>query len=177
MDPQLNHVYALTNENRERFEAFSRSLSADELALDVPQATWTVKDYIAHLATIDIWVGDWFEHQADGKPWRPRGEEGAAFNIDTWNEAEVVARRSASVEDLLAEGARHRERLWAAVDRFTPEVLEAKFDFHHHSITFLRYLELWASHDPAHAADMCRALPSATEDAGVRAWLAPFAPK
>ncbi|MGH2631822.1 MAG: hypothetical protein ACRDG3_00300, partial [Tepidiformaceae bacterium] len=96
-------------------------------------------------------------------------------NIDTWNEREVVERRDASVDDLLAEGARHRERLWAAVDRFSPTVLEAKFDFHDHNITFLRYLELWASHDPAHAADMCRALPASADDPEIRSWVAPFA--
>lgn len=175
MDPQLETVYELTNENRRRFEAFSRSLSEEELAFPVPRATWRVKDYIAHLATIDIWVGDWFEHEADGRAWRPQGDDGATFNIDAWNEKEVVQRREATVDELLLEGARHRERLWATVDRFTPEVLERRFDFRGHNITFGRYLQLWASHDPAHASEMCRAIPRALEDPSVASWVAPFA--
>ena len=38
----------------------------------------------------------------------------------------------------------------------TPEVLEATFDFGGRTITQLRYLQLWAGHDPAHSADMVR---------------------
>jgi Mycothiol maleylpyruvate isomerase N-terminal domain len=172
MDPRLDPVIAETNGNRKHFEAFCRSLTASELAQPVPAATWSVQDYIAHLATIDIWVGDWFEHMADGRPWRPKAEDGGPFNIDVWNEAEVASRRAASVEDLLTEGAGHRARLLAAWDRFTPETLDGRFDFRGNSITFLRYLQLWAGHDPAHTMDMLRALPAREPDPAVAAWAA-----
>jgi hypothetical protein len=142
VERQLEPVVAETNANRERFEQFCRSLSADDLAAVVPGGTWRTQDYIAHLATIDLWVGEWFEHQADGRPWRPRGEDGGPFNIDTWNEARIVERRDAGLDDLLAEAAILRERLWAAVDRFSPEVLEAELNFRGRDITFQRYLQL-----------------------------------
>jgi hypothetical protein len=176
MEASLVPVVATTNANRERFEQFCRSLSPEELERPVPDSAWLVRDYIAHLATIDIWVGDWFEHLADGRRWRPTGDDGGPFNIDTWNEARVQARRAVGVEALLREAAMYRERLWAAVDRFTPEVLARPFDFRGRTITYQRYLELWAGHDPAHSADMLRALPERLADAGLAAWTAPFRP-
>jgi Mycothiol maleylpyruvate isomerase N-terminal domain len=172
LDPRLDPVIAETNDNRQHFEAFCRALTAAELGQPVPAATWSVKDYIAHLATIDIWVGDWFEHMADGRAWLPKAEDGGPFNIDAWNEAEVVKRRPASVEELLAEGAGHRARLLASWDRFTPETLDGNFDFRGNSISFLRYLQLWAGHDPAHTMDMLRALPAREPDPAVAAWAA-----
>jgi hypothetical protein len=158
MDPQLDTVIAATNANRTKFEAFCRSLTPEQLARPVPGTAWQVKDYIAHLATIDIWVGDWFAHLADGRPWRPRGEGGQPFNIDTWNEARIQERKGSTVEELIAEAAREREKLWSVVDRFTPALLATPFDFRGATVTYLRYLELWSGHDPAHAADMRRAL-------------------
>jgi hypothetical protein len=167
-------MVAETNRNRAQFESFCRGLSAAELQRPVPSSTWLARDFIAHLATIDTWVNEWFEHIADGKEWRPRGDDGGPFNIDTWNEARVQARREATVEELLVEAASNRETLWATVDRFTDEILAQKFDFRGHSITFQRYLELWAGHDPAHSADMLRALPEQAADPVIAAWTAPF---
>lgn len=174
MDRQLEPVVAEANSNRARFEQFCRSLSSAELAAIVPGSTWRTQDYIAHLATIDIWVGEWFEHQADGRPWRPRGEDGGPFNIDTWNEARIVERRDASLEDLLAEAAVLREKLWASVDRFSPGVLAAQFNFRGRDITFLRYMQLWVAHDPAHSADMVRALPARANDPSLSEWFAKY---
>ena len=122
MDNRVDPVINETNENRMRFAAFCRSLSPAELSAIVPGGSWMVRDYIAHLASIDVYVADWFEHQADGRPWRPKGEDGGAFSIDPWNESRIEERMDASVDDLLAEAAVHRQRLWAAVDRFSPEV-------------------------------------------------------
>ena len=39
--------------HRVQFECLCRSLDAPELATVIPGSHWTVKDYIAHLATID----------------------------------------------------------------------------------------------------------------------------
>jgi hypothetical protein len=176
MHASVEPVVATTNAHRATFEAFCRSLSPAELDRDVPGSTWLVRDFIAHLATIDLYVTEWFEHLADGTRWRPRADDGGPFNIDTWNEGHVQQRRTMGVDSLLAEAAGYREKLWAAVDRFTPEVLEARFDFRGHDITHLRYLELWAGHDPAHSADMLRALPEQADNAEIMAWTAAFRP-
>ena len=169
-------VVAEADTNRETFAAFCRSLAADELARPVPEATWAVKEYIAHLATIDIWVGDWFAHLAEGKPFRPTADSGGPFSIDAWNEREVVARRETTVDELLSEAAEERQKLWSTVSRFTQPVLDDVMDFHGNSITFLRYLQLWAGHDPAHTRDMLRALPERHSDAALTRWLAAYAP-
>ncbi len=172
MEPAVQAVMTDAAAHREQFAAFSRSLSAHQLQAPIAGATWVVKDYVAHLATIDIWVDEWFEHQADGRPWRPQGEGGATFSIDTWNEARIDERRAATVDELLAEAAGHRARLTQTVARFTPPVLESTFEFHGQTITFLRYLQLWTAHDPAHAADMVRAIPRFSPAAAASEWLA-----
>lgn len=174
MDPQLDSVVAETNRNREQFEAFCRSLSPAQLVAPIPESHWRVKDYIAHLATIDIYVGEWFEHLADGRAWRPTLDDGSPFDIDRWNDVQIEARRDATVEELLREAAGHRERLWAAVDRFTPEVLAQEFTFRDRRITYLRYLQLWTAHDPAHAKDMVRGLPGLADDAALQEWFARY---
>lgn len=176
MHASVEPVVATTNAHRATFEAFCRSLSPAELERDVPGSTWLVRDFIAHLATIDLYVGEWFRNLADGSRWRPEGEGGTPFNIDTWNEAHVQKRRKLGVDELLTEAAAYRDQLWQAVDRFTSEVLERRFDFRGHEISHLRYLELWAGHDPAHSADMLRALPERASDGELMAWTAPFRP-
>ncbi|HMO53164.1 MAG TPA: hypothetical protein PJ994_01545, partial [Tepidiformaceae bacterium] len=120
----------------------------------------------------DIYVGDWFEHVADGRRWHSNNsEDGSPFNIDTWNEARINERRDASVDELFAEAAELREKLWSAVERFTPEVLASEFDFRGTMTSYQRYLELWTLHDPAHSLDMLRGLPELKEDPDLRQWI------
>ena len=171
---QLEPINQETNENRRKFEDFCRSLGPEEFAAGVPQSTWTVKHYIAHLATIDIYVGDRLAHAAEGKSWQPKGEDGGPFNLDTWNEARIVERKSKTIEELLTEAAERREQLWATVDRFTPELLGQEFNFRDNPITYLGYFQLWARHDAAHTADMLRAIPRRKEEPALKQWLARY---
>ena len=174
MQAEVEPIVREADANRATYEAFCRSLSDGELETVIPGMTWRVKDYLAHLASIDIYVSEWFEHQADGKRWRPTLEDGAPFNIDVWNEARIVERRDASVEELITEAATHRARLWAAVDRFSPEVLATTFPFHGNDTTFLRYLQLWVAHDPAHTADMLKGLPGRRDETDLREWMGKY---
>src|SRR5579885_1443139 len=61
---------------RERFERFCRSLSAEELQRPVPCSSWIVKDFISHLATIDGPIAAWFAAIADGSGTRSGGQSG-----------------------------------------------------------------------------------------------------
>jgi len=171
MDPRLEPILLTTNANRAQFEGFCRALEPAELSLPVPGDPWVVRDYIAHLATIDLYVAQWFEAMADGVRWAPEASGGGPFSIDTWNEEQVRPRRDMPVDDILAEGAVLRERLLATFPRFSAETLESTFTFRDNTITFLRYLELWTLHDPAHMQDMLKALPARAADPGLRAWL------
>jgi len=174
MQNEVIPVVEEANANRVTYEAFCRGLTPEQLVSPIPGTTWRVKDYIAHLATIDLFVADWFEHTADGRSWRPKNDDGTPFNIDTWNEARIVERRDADLDQLFGEAAQLRDRLWAAVDRFSPEVLSGRFDFRGNNITFLRYLQLWVAHDPAHSVDMLRGLPAEARDGAMNAWLAKY---
>ncbi len=172
MEATLEPVVRKANENRVFFEQWVRSLSPEQLQAVVPGGTWRTKDYVAHLASIDIYVGEWFEHVADGKRWHPNNsEDGSPFNIDTWNEARITERRDASLDELFVEAAETREKILAAVDRFTPAILDTAFDFRGNPTSYQRYLELWTLHDPAHSFDMLRGLPELKGDTELRAWL------
>ncbi|MFN0093405.1 MAG: DinB family protein [Dehalococcoidia bacterium] len=174
MDADLEAIISTTNTERARFEAFCRSLSNDELEAVVPNSHWRTKEYISHLATIDIWVGGWFADWASGRRFTFLNADGTSFDIDRWNEDEVSRLHGATVEEILGEAARHREPLLATMATFTRPVLDQEFDFRGNRITFLRYLQLWTGHDAAHSWDMVRALPARQGDPELAAWFRAF---
>ncbi|MBI2766759.1 MAG: maleylpyruvate isomerase N-terminal domain-containing protein [Chloroflexi bacterium] len=161
-------------DNRERFETFCRSLSAEELARPIPASHWRVIDYISHLASIDLYVGPWFEAMAEGRKWAPAGDNGDMFSIDVWNDARIGERKDHGVETLLAGAARHRADIFATFERFGDEALTRRFDFHDRNISFVTYLRLWAGHDPAHTRDMLAALPERAHEPSLTAWLSRY---
>lgn len=174
MDQRLLAVLEMTNHNREEFERFCRSLSEEQLQRPIPGSHWRVRDYIAHLASMDSWMLEWFQAMAGGKRFMPRADDGGPFDIDAWNDARTEERRDATVEELLAEAAELREKLLATFPRFREEALESCFTFRGRDISFIEYLELWTLHDPAHSADMLKALPEKKKDPTVRAWIDEF---
>ena len=178
MNDRLTAVIDGANGNRDQFERFCRSLSEEQLHRPIPESHWRVKDYIAHLATIDIWVGgEWFEALASGTAFIPRGDDGGPFDIDKWNDARVKERHDASLDDLFAEAAQTRAALYSTFPRFSEETLASRFVFRKKEISFLAYLEAWTLHDPAHSVDMLKALAEKQADPEVRTWLAHFAPE
>ena len=175
MRDRLTAIIGSADRNRAQFERFCRSLSEEQLHRPIPERHWRVKDYIAHLATIDIWVGgEWFEGMASGTPFIPRGDDGSPFDIDRWNGARVNERHDASLDALFAEAAQTRAALYSTFPRFSEETLASRFVFRKKEISFLEYLEAWTLHDPAHATDMLKGLPEKRADSQVRAWLAAF---
>jgi Mycothiol maleylpyruvate isomerase N-terminal domain len=180
MIPRVKQTVEEIVDHRVRFEAFCRSLSAEQLARPVPQSEWIVKDYIAHLATIDLTVTRWFEALAAGEP-QPQaaGErQGQRFDIDRWNNAQVERRREWTIDELFAEARETRAALVSVMERFSDEVVDGQIYFPgdaHRQPMLLKlehYLIGWAKHDPIHVRDMLRALPERHEDAELNAWLA-----
>ena len=171
MHPDVIPVVEESAVNRARFAAICRSLSSDELVSPIPDTHWRVKDYIAHLATIDTWVNAWFTKWANGEEYDFREPDGTPINIDAWNEERIVQRKEAPLEDLLAEAAENRIALERTMTRFEQPVLERPFTFGRSKITFLRYLQLLVAHDPAHTADMLKGLPDRQEEASLVDWL------
>jgi hypothetical protein len=174
MEPEVQLVVDEANANRAFHETFCRSLTAPQLASVAEGSIWSAQDYIAHLATIDLYVNEWFEHLIAEKRWRPEGVDGAPFSIDVWNDDKVIPLRGAALEEVLGIAAENRALLWSTVDRFTKPVIERTFEFGGNRITLLRYLQLWAGHDPAHTVDMLRGIPERKSDPEVRAWIGKY---
>ncbi len=151
--------------HRERFEAFCRSLSAEQLDRPVPQSTWVVRDFIAHLATIDGPVGQMFDAMHAGRAGAVTNPDGGTFDVDRWNDSQVERRRMLPMEDVLAEAASQRAALREKLLVLTDEDLDRTLEFAGDSkrapskVPFGAYLRGWCKHDPMHALDMARALP------------------
>jgi hypothetical protein len=165
MHPDVEAVIAELDAHRERFEAFCRSLTGEELERPVPRSSWRVRDFIAHLATIDGPVMRMFEDVHAGRDEGLRGPDGGRFDVDGWNEERIQERRQRSVEDLLGEAAEVRAQLHEVMATLDEGDLA-------HVIKFIgdakrppgevrlgAYLRGWCKHDPMHALDMSRALP------------------
>ncbi len=174
MNERLQAVIAATNTNRAQYVRFCRSLGSSELQSPIPDSHWRVVDYIAHLATIDIWVTEWFEAMADGRHFIPRADDGGAFDIDAWNQARIEERKNVTLDELFLEAAEVRTRLLATFDDFSEETLASRFNFRGRDISFIEYLEAWTLHDPAHTLDMLKGLPDRENDSETTAWLAAF---
>lgn len=176
MIPEVQAIVNQIAAERERFERFCRSLSEEELWRPVPESTWVVKDFISHLATIDLPVAAWFS-TIQGRP-VARTEAGEAWDVDRFNDEQVAKRRERAVEEILAEAATARTAMIAMLDRFTEEQVAGTTRFGGDSkrpaseVQVLRYLQGWARHDVIHVADMLKALPERREDPPIVTWFA-----
>jgi hypothetical protein len=181
MVPRVEAIITEMAHHRTRFEAFCRSLSAAELRAPVPNAPWTVFDYIAHLATIEALINPWFGAMV-GAPVieKPEVPPPQPFDLDDWNEAIVARRAGRSLDEIFSEAAVNRARYNANLARMTDAQLDSKVPFGGDRrvidlppvlvpvITLLRGI---AIHDPMHTNDMLRAIPERQTDPLVRDWL------
>lgn len=164
--------------NRQRFEAFCYSLSEEELNRPVPQSTWIVRDFIAHLGSLDPELQRWFAMAAgDETPDSAARPDGTRLDLDAFNDAEVAERRTWPLDKLFAEAAANREKLIEVLDGLTEEqitrVTRFEGDAKRQGGQFPLHLFLagWAQHDPIHVYDMLRALPERAEDPEIKAWM------
>jgi hypothetical protein len=140
-----------------------------------------VKDYIAHLCTIDGLIVPRFAAMVGQQAPLPDTPIPNPFDIDDWNEAAVMSRRGKGVEALLEEAAGHRERLLAAVAAFTDAHLDQEILYGGDRkvlgippsrVRFGGLLWGVAIHDPTHTRDILRALPHRASESWLREWLA-----
>ncbi|MBI1885740.1 MAG: maleylpyruvate isomerase N-terminal domain-containing protein [Chloroflexi bacterium] len=164
--------------HRERFEAFCRSLSPEELERPVPNSSWTVKDFVSHLVSMDPLLGYWFRGVASGRLDEPtRDADGSTLDVDRWNNAEVARRRDWPLERLLQEGSGNREALVAVLEGISDEDTKKTVRFPGDSkrpptdMPLGLFLSGWSRHDAMHAADMLKALPERASDPELVAWL------
>ena len=166
--------------HRERFEAFCRSLSPEELAQRVPGSPWRVHGYIAHLCTIDGLLCRFFG-PAVGITDMPKLDVAppTPFDIDEWNEAVVEKRGGASLDELFAEAAQHRANYIRILQALPDDRMEMMIPFGADRkvidlpATTVRLEDLLCSialHDPNHTQDILRALPRREPE--LRDWIA-----
>jgi hypothetical protein len=166
--------------HRVQFEHLCRSLTPSELSTPIPGSHWTVKDYVAHLCTIDGLIAAGFSPMVGLSAPPPDVVRPQPFDIDDWNEAAVRPKAAAPVEELLAEGARHRALMVAAIEKMTDEDLDRIIPYGGDrkatglAPTPVRFGGLlWgiAIHDPTHTGDILRALPKRQEESWIVEWL------
>ena len=186
---QIEGLIEVIRENRRRFEAFVHSLTEEQLMRPVPETTWVVRDFAAHLDTLDTALLGWFQAAGGGAPAAPaaaaerapavprpttdRGE----FDVDAFNDAQVAERRSWTLERIFAEAAANRARVIEAMETLTDEQLARPMHFpgdHKRAAGDLPlnlFLAGWAQHDAMHVADMIKALPERADDPEIKRWL------
>src|SRR5262249_56619900 len=128
MVPRVRAIVDSLAEERARLERFARSLTDEELARAVPGSTWRVKDFIAHVSTLDAAYIGWFTALA-GEPDPGNHRRSPGFDVDRFNEAAVAARRDRSVNDLLREAVQLAGRLISVMERFSDDKLDATIRF------------------------------------------------
>ena len=181
MNETVAQVVAVIVENRRRFEEFCYSLSDEQLERPVPDSAWIVKDFAAHLATLDVTFRKYLESvEAGGQIDLSRDTLGEAFSLDRWNDEQVEQRRALSIREILAEAATNRARLIETMERLTEEQIGRPMHFTDPKrgaadFPLNAFLIGWAQHDPIHVADMMKALPELAGDEALATWMAnPF---
>ena len=167
--------------HRVQFEHLCRSLSQAELATPIPASHWTVKDYVAHLATIDALIANGFSPMVGLVAPAPETPRLDPFDIDDWNELAVRARAGASVDELLTEAAIHRANMAAAIEQMTDEHLDLVMPYGgdrktlgplpKSEVRFGGLLWAIAIHDTTHAEDIVKALPQLANEGWLSEWL------
>ena len=173
-------IIAELDRHRVQFEHLCRSFTAGELATKIPRSHWSVKDYVAHLATIDALIASNFGAMVGVQAPPPVVPVPQPFDIDDWNDLAVEARKDKSLEELLTEAASHRANLVAAIERMSDAQLDMVISYGGDRKTLglaptpVRFGGLlWAIaiHDPTHAQDMLEALPGRAGEAWLGEWL------
>jgi hypothetical protein len=179
--PVAETVIASIVENRKKFEAFCSSLSDEQLNRAVPQSTWVVRDFAAHLDTLDTALLRWFAAAGGNTTAAATADDGTPLDVDAFNDAQVASRRDWPLDRVFAEAAENRARLIDLLGALTQEQIDATMRFAGDAkrgpadIPLKVFLSGWAQHDPIHVADMLKALPERADDAELKAWLdSPF---
>ena len=140
-----------------------------------------MKDFAAHLATLDTTLTKYLENViAGGQIDMTKTADGAPFDLDAWNDEEVAERREWPMERVFEEARVNRARLIETMERLTDEQVSRNMHFSDPKrgaadFPLKLFLTGWTQHDPIHAADMLKALPERASDAALQAWFAnPF---
>ncbi len=184
---EIDAVIEVIRQNRRRFEEFCYSLSDEELMRPVPGTTWVVRDFAAHIDTLDTALWAWIQGAPPASTAAPAAKGASAgaanggtseeFDVDAFNDAQVAERRNWPLDRIFAEAAANRARLIDALSTLTDERMAAPMHFpgdHKRQpadLPLRLFLAGWAQHDAMHVADMVKALPERADDPELKRWL------
>lgn len=181
MNPRARLIIDELARHRAQFEHLSTSLAPEEIAANIPGSHWTVRDYIAHLCTIDGLIAASFSPMVGLSAPESDIPRPAPFDIDEWNEAAVRARAGVPVPALLEEAAEHRAAMATAIARMTDADLDRVIPYGGDRkslglaptpVRFGGLLWAIAIHDPTHTRDILGALPGRRQEPSISEWLA-----
>jgi hypothetical protein len=160
---RVQEVIDRITKERERFVGFIRGVPGEQWRNISPGGIWQARDYVAHLASIDPLITAWFRSLQRGEGWPDYGGD-QPFQIDDWNEEQILERRERTMDELLEEMTASRTELIDALADFTDEQLDTTIHFGGdkkrapRDIPFHAYLQFWAFHDRWHTEDARRAI-------------------
>lgn len=181
MNPRVELVIDEFGRHRRQFRRLCQSLTERELRTTVPGSHWSVRDYVAHLCTIDGLIAPGFAASVGQSVALPDTPLTDPFDIDDWNEAAVRGREGRTVDELLTESDIHRENLLRAVAEFSDSHLDRiiayggdrkTLNLPQSHVRFGGLLWGIAIHEPTHTRDILRALPDRATEPWVSEWLA-----
>jgi hypothetical protein len=138
-----------------------------------------VRDFAAHLGTLDRAIVGWLRALAAGSDSldSTRNEDGSEFDVDAFNDAHVLERRAWPLARVFEEAAANRRELIDALRALTDQQIDRPMRFSGDAkrrpgdLPLKTFLVGWAQHDPIHVADMLKALPERAADPELRRWL------
>ncbi|MGD8342623.1 MAG: DinB family protein [Desulfobacterales bacterium] len=157
MNDRRTPIIAELNTNLEDTIAFFRSLSSDELCIQVYQdgAQWTVQQVLAHFITIERSMQWLFKNILSGGPGSPEG-----FDVERFNLTQPKKFDGKPIAELIAEFRSVRNDTIAIVESMTDADFdrEGRHAFHGHGK--LERFIVWAyEHVGLHLEDLHLRLP------------------
>jgi hypothetical protein len=157
MNDRRTPIIAALDKNLENTTAFFKSLSPDELGMQVYQdgAQWTVQQVLAHFITIEDSMQWLFKNILAGGPGSPEG-----FDVERFNRTQPKKYDGKTIDELIAQFQSVRNETIAIVRAMSDDDLdrEGRHAFHGHGK--LERFIVWAyEHVELHLDDLRKRLP------------------
>ena len=157
MNDRCTPIIAELENNLENTTAFFKSLSSDELSIQVYQdgAQWTVQQVLAHFITIEGSMQWLFKNILAGGPGSPDG-----FDVERFNRTQPKKYDGKTIDELIAEFRSVRNETIAIVRAMSDADLdrEGRHAFHGHG-KLERFITWAYEHVELHLEDLRKRLP------------------
>ena len=157
MNDRRTPIIAELDKNLENTTAFFKSLSPDELSIQVYQdgAQWTVQQVLAHFITIEGSMQWLFKNILAGGPGSPEG-----FDVERFNRTQPKKYGGKTIDELIAKFQSVRNETIVIVRAMSDDDLdrEGRHAFHGHG-KLERFITWAYEHVELHLEDLRKRLP------------------